>query len=208
MRSLLGVALLAALAVNVEAQEDARPPGGGSRSRVVLTEGAQPNIADPSGIYVGEVSGYIESRQQNRNGYFNIGVFTITLTTVDCADCEKGQFRIFSQDGFSGMEDAPDSYPGRHEVGAFLAYINPNGGMIDVAGFVDNCTTVNPNDQDLSPLGEPCCHIPDYFQGGHEGEHPGASLQVVGDQIRGRISGRNCFSEGVYADIVLTKGGR
>jgi len=154
--------------------------------------------AQISGTYSGEVDGTILSRQANRSGVFDLGVWSIAVTPTQCDDCDPGQYNVFAFNGFSGIEYSD----GSRETGSFLAVVNSNGNVIGAGMDVQNCSSLNPRSDDLSPVGVPFA-LDGFFQGGRDSEVPGATLRIDGNTLHGRISGRDCWGERITADVNL-----
>jgi hypothetical protein len=87
-----------------------------------------------------------------------------------------------------------------HGIGGGI--LNPDTGVIDFSMFVSNCNVINPSNIYAPGTSGILSGI---YEGGGDGPEPGNRLEIRGGEIRGRISGRDCYKNKFWTDVVLRR---
>jgi hypothetical protein len=182
--------LLVAIGVFVSALGFAQRPGNHTRGPVILVDQPGPDIktSDPTGHYtqthvVGKIT----------HGYdpdsYNLGDWTFDVRLGNCSDCDPGQYDLFID--YKGITYLTDQNTHIQETGVGGGFLNPSTGVISFYLIPLNCDAINRSGEKYNNT-----HgfgLTGNYQGGGDSEEPGARIEIVGDVIRGRVSGRDCI---------------
>jgi hypothetical protein len=174
----------------------------------VVDRGGAVQTEDPSGNYEGQVNGYIAAGFSP--GFYDFGDWSFSVRTMDCQDCLEGQYVLSLT--YLGLTYL-DRGVAVQESGYGGGVLNPNTGVINFTIFASNCATMTDRFRSFS-RSDPGILKGTYF-GGHDGEAPADQVRitpttmqnrtVIPGRIIGRLSGRDCLDQSIFADVSLAK---
>jgi hypothetical protein len=197
--------LLVAIGLFVSALGFAQRPPNSTRGPVKLTDRFDPPVQseNPVGVYSQlAVPGGIPHGWETGNN-FNMGNWVFNVTLDECPDCDVEGVYLISVEYKGITYTERDTQRKIQEEGFGSGVLLPSATVVDFTMAPTNCFDINPHG-DYS-YDNPVFGISGWYRGGGVGEEPGTKIRIDNGRITGRVSGRDCMNQTIYADINMVK---